>query len=670
MKRTMGTVAVFSLLLLSACTQQSTSKIWLDEMGVKAYHEGIPSMDPILPDSGRNFTIGGKSIDRGILGRSIELLPIFLDGNGIRFSAIVGARDGGPDGEALHFYVVADKKVLYESKPLKVGDAPEKIDVDLHNVKRLGLLMLEGEGKPLTRKTHGIWANAYIEMKTGSKPAPFPNDGERYILTPPKPATPEIHSPAVFGARPGNPFLFTIAATGERPMQFSVKALPAGLHLDPATGLITGSVKQRGEYKVVMAASNAKGTDTKECVFKIGDAIALTPPMGWNGWNSWAKQIDQEKVVSSAKAMVDKGLRDHGWTYVNIDDTWEAPRGGKYMALQPNEKFPRFKEMADFIHSLGLKLGVYSTPWICTYAGYPGGSSDYPDGAYPDSIRIYKRENHRIGKYQFDTNDAKQFAEWGVDYLKYDWHITMPPAVSMSKALRECGRDILYSLSNSAPIENGADWARLANAYRTGPDIRDSWTGLYTSAFIIDDWAPYGGPGHWNDPDMMILGKVTTGSDLHPSRLTPDEQYAHMSIFSLLAAPLILGCPIEELDSFTLNLLTNDEVIAINQDPLGKPARLTVDEDGIQAWVKPMADGSYAVGWFNIDGYGKTPQSYFHWGDEKPREVNLDFSKIGLKGKWKLRNVWTQKDLGEVESGYKTSIPHHGVFLARLYPSK
>jgi hypothetical protein len=193
--------------------------------------------------------------------------------------------------------------------------------------------------------------------------------------------------------------------------------------------------------------------------------------------------------------------------------------------------------------------------------------------------------------------------------LAPDWRIDLNSAERMSVALKKSGRDILFSLSNSAPFENAKDWARVSNAWRTGPDIRDSWLSLYTSAFTIDKWAPFAGPGHWNDPDMLILGNVTTGTELHPTRLTPDEQYSHVSLFSLLAAPLLIGCPIEQLDAFTLNLITNDEVIEVNQDPLGRPARLMADENGVQIWIKRMEDGSYAVGLFNIAQYGKKPQS-------------------------------------------------------------
>jgi alpha-galactosidase len=206
--------------------------------------------------------------------------------------------------------------------------------------------------------------------------------------------------------------------------------------------------------------------------------------------------------------------------------------------------------------------------------------------------------------------------------------------------------------------------------YRTGPDIKDSWNSLYATVFSLDKWAPYTGPGHWSDPDMMIVGDVSIGPVLHPTRLTADEQYSHVSIFSLLAAPMLIGCPIENLDAFTLSLLTNDEVIAINQDPLGKPGRLLLHEEGVEVWVKPLEDGSYGVGIFNTAGFGETPQSYFRWGNEKEKTYTLDLARIGLNGKWQIRDVWRQKSLGQYKGSFKTRIRHHGVVMLKIYPAK
>ena len=657
--------AFLLLILISFCTcTQKTKPIWLDDLKIQTFSEGIASVVPIKPTSPDSIRIGNARLERGIRVQTTSVMSFFLNGTADQFSAVVGVDDKGSKSVPVKFYVVGDRKVLFESNPMKPGDLPVKVSVSLKGIKQLGLLVTGDEADHF--RTSGYWADAQLAMQEGQLPKQIPNTGEKYILTPEPGKMPRINSATVFGATPGNPFLYTIAATGQRPMTFSAEILPEGLSLDPQTGIITGRVNQKGNYPVKLKARNERGEAVKKLTIKIGDTIALTPPIGWNGWNSWARNIDGGKVLASANAMVKMGLSNHGWTYINIDDAWEGQRGGKFNAIQPNEKFPEFRKMIDNIHSMGLKLGVYSTPWISTYAGYTGGSSNFEKGEYPDSIKNNKRAYRHVGKYRFEKEDALQMAEWGVDYLKYDWRIDLNSAERMSEALKKSGRDMLYSLSNSAPFENAKDWARIANAWRTGPDIRDSWLSLYVSAFTIDKWAPFAGPGHWNDPDMLILGNVTTGTDLHPTRLTPDEQYSHVSLFSLLAAPLIIGCPIEQLDPFTLNLLTNDEVIGVNQDPLGKPARLVADENGIQTWVKPMEDGSRVIGLFHTAVFGKTPQSYFRWGDETSKIFLLDFAKVGLKGKYKIRDLWRQKDLGEFEGSFKTEIRHHGVVMIRI----
>jgi alpha-galactosidase len=205
--------------------------------------------------------------------------------------------------------------------------------------------------------------------------------------------------------------------------------------------------------------------------------------------------------------MVSSGLINHGWTYINIDDTWQGKRGGPYGGLQGNDKFPDMKRPCDQIHGMGLKAGIYSTPWVTSYAKFPGGSSDDPSGAWSKDLAGPK--HHRHGKYSFADNDAKQWAAWGFDYMKYDWNPNdVEHTAEMSKALRDCGRDIVYSLSNSAPFEHAADRARLANCWRTTGDIWDRWSensgewqyGVSEIGFTQDRWAPFAGPGHGTTP--------------------------------------------------------------------------------------------------------------------------------------------------------------------------
>lgn len=654
---------LYGLFLPGACSEKSKT-VWLDELKIRTYSEGIPSVAAGTNAAGDSISIGGISFNRGIGVRSTSILFFQLDGYAKRFVAKVGADDRGSKTDPLRFYVIGDRRILFDSGEMKAGDRPLEVCADLRRIRRLGLLVtISGENRIQTLSN---WAEARLIMSGNHLPRPVPNTDKKFILTPAPSEKPRINSPATFGVTPGNPFLYTIAATGKRPLVFDATPLPQGLSIDRQTGIISGKIKKRGTYHVLLRAGNELGQATKKLTIQVGDTIGLTPPIGWNGWNSWARDIDREKVIASARAMVKTGLRDHGWTYINIDDAWQGPRGGKYNAIQPNEKFPDFAGMIREIHAMGLKVGLYSTPWVTSYAGYPGSSSDIENGAFPDSVRNNKRAYRYVGRFTFEENDARQMAEWEIDYLKYDWRLEVTSAERMGAALKKSGRDIFYSLSNSAPLAYAKDWSRIANAWRTGPDIRDSWHSLYFSAYTIGAWAPYAGPGHWNDPDMLILGNVSTGMELHPTRLTPHEQYSHVSLFSLLAAPLLIGCPIEQLDDFTLNLLTNDEVIEINQDPLGKPGRLLAEENGVQIWVKLMLDGTCAVGLFHVGDYGKTPQSYFRWGDETPTAFEFVFSRVGLNGKWKLRDVWRQQVLGIFENSFSTEIPYHGVVLLRM----
>ena len=262
-------------------------------------------------------------------------------------------------------------------------------------------------------------------------------DYSGYILTPEAPHTPRINGAKIYGARPGSDFLYKVAATGDRPMTFSAENLPKGLKIDSGTGVITGKVKKAGTYNVTLKAANSLGEATREFRIVIGEKIALTPPMGWNSWNCWGNTVSHEKVMASAKAILESGLADYGWSYINIDDGWQGLRGGKENAIQPNVKFPDMKGLVDSLHTMGFKVGIYSGPWVATYAAHIGTQCDNADGTYEWVKKGLVNENYRMvdpsgeltreklwysGKYSFAAQDARQWAEWGFDYLKYDWN--------------------------------------------------------------------------------------------------------------------------------------------------------------------------------------------------------------------------------------------------------
>jgi hypothetical protein len=466
-----------------------------------------------------------------------------------------------------------------------------------------------------------------------------------YLLTPNTGTEPRINGARIVGARPGRPFLFTVPATGDRPMTFGAVNLPTGLILDQHTGIISGTVNKTGEYKVDLTVKNGAGSDNKELLIVIGDKLALTPPMGWNSWNCWGLAVDEEKVISSARAYIEKGLINHGWSYINIDDGWEIhkdkePKRDQKGNILTNEKFPDMRRLGDTLHAMGLKFGIYSSPGPLTCGGY-------------------------TASYKYELNDARSFAEWGVDYLKYDWCSydgiakdtslaeRKKPYFVMRDALDAVNRDIVYSLCQYG-MSKVWQWGDEVggNLWRTTGDITDTWESMKEIGFNQTENLPYAGPGHWNDPDMLVVGWVGWGPNLHPTRLSPDEQYTHISLWCLLSSPLLIGCDLQRLDTFTLNLLTNDEVIAINQDPLGNQASQVILEGDMQVWLKNLADGNKAVGIFNL------ADSTVHYP--------FNFATAGLPEDLNVRDLWRQKDLGKFTGTLETSIPSHGVVLLKV----
>ena len=482
---------------------------------------------------------------------------------------------------------------------------------------------------------------------------------ELAAVTPWNEGPPKLNGARAFGARVSSPVFHPVPATGLRPMRFEAANLPDGLAIEADTGVLTGSVAAETEAVATITAVNESGSDSAQLRIVIGEQIALTPPLGWNSWNCWGRHIDEEKVRAAADAMVSSGLAAHGYSYVNIDDGWQGERGGPLGALQANEKFADMKALCDYVHSLGLRIGIYSTPWAKSYAGYNGGSTG-------PQVRIDIRNGEDRGFYfgrkPCHNEDAKQWARWGIDYLKYDWGPWRAPDVeAMADALRAAGRDIVYSLSNTAPFEGAADWARLANCWRTTGDITDSWSNVSNIAFSQDRWTPHGGPGHWNDPDMLVVGKLGWG-EVRDNRLARDEQIAHITMWAILAAPMLIGCDMGQLDEFTLRLLCNDEVLAINQDPLGRQGYCVrelrcASADGANAvhecvYRRELADGSLAVALFNRT--------------EQPITVEADWAVLGIDGPRQVRNVWANKDVGSCDGAVAMPVPPHGAQMLCL----
>ncbi len=596
---------------------------------------------------GNMLTIANETYQYGLGTHADSVLYIELKNSAKRIRAKVGVDDEvKPNTGTVIFKIITEKKELYNSGTMKTGDPAKSLDVDISGCETI-ILMAASTGDGINYD-HADWVDVTIDYE-GKRPETIDAPKEEAVILTPKPGPePRINSARVFGVRPGSPVLYTVAATGDRPMTFSAKGLPDGVKIDRQTGCISGVIKSKGEYSVELIATNKNGDAKAKLSICVGDTIALTPPMGWNSWNCWACAVDDQKIRESARAMVESGLINHGWQYINIDDCWmrkpdQDPRDSEGMLLT-NEKFPDMKGLVDYIHSLGLKAGTYISPGPTTCAGY-------------------------VGSYQYEMKDAIQFAHWGFDYLKYDWcgysnveksrslEALKKPYQVMRECLDKADRDIVYSLCQYGMGEVWT-WGEEVggNCWRTTGDITDTWGSMSGIGFSQDKCAPYGNPGHWNDPDMLVVGKVGWGPNLHPSRLTPNEQYTHISLWCLLPSPLLIGCDLADMDEFTLNLLTNDEVLAINQDPLGYPARRIPREDQAEIWWRKLQDGTLAVGLFNRS--------------EFEQEVNIQWSELNLTGRQPIRDLWRQKDLGSYRNEFKASIPRHGVTFIKVGKSR
>ncbi|MGB7281672.1 MAG: glycoside hydrolase family 27 protein [Candidatus Acidiferrum sp.] len=363
--------------------------------------------------------------------------------------------------------------------------------------------------------------------------------------------------------------------------------------------------------------------------------VAAAPPMGWNSWNHFAGKIDDAIVRAQADAMVSSGMRGAGYVYINIDDTWQGERDAQGI-IHPNTKFPDMKALADYVHGKGLKLGIYSSPGPKTCAGYEG-------------------------SYGHEEQDAQTYAGWGIDYLKYDLcsfgkimkaagspeaaHKLMLDAYTkMHQALLKTGRPIVFSL-----CQYGADavwrWGASVggNSWRTTGDISDKYSRMTEIGFEQAGLARFAGPGHWNDPDMLEVGNG--GMNL-------DEYRTHIGLWALLAAPLLAGNDLTTMKPETIAILTNREVIAIDQDHLGKQADRVYAEGTEEIWARPLADGSKAVGIFNR----------FDW----PQAIEISFRQLGYKGSVEARDIWAAKDLGTLPNHFHTLVPGHGMVLLRV----
>ena len=488
------------------------------------------------------------------------------------------------------------------------------------------------------------------------------DDSSWPILTPKPGPQARINGPKIYGARPGHPFLYRIPCTGMRPMRFSVDGLPASLHLNGKTGIISGSApERRGDYALTLHAANRHGKSSRPFKLVVGDLLALTPPMGWNDWYSYYSRITDRVIRDAADAMIASGMADFGYQYIDMDDCWMRKPGsgdpalggeqrGPTGAILPNGHFPDMRALTAYIHARGLKAGLYTGPGPLTCGGY-------------------------TASYQHERVDAQQFAAWGFDFLKYDlcsYRKLFPagtleddqrPYRLMGGILGKLDRDVVFNLCQYGRHAVW-DWGAEVNGnlWRTTGDVGatkgSQLPGFYKVGFSNARHFAAAGPGHWNDPDYILIGYV--GNAFHAqdppalTALTPDEQYSYMSMWSLEAAPLFYSGVMTRLDAFALNILCNAEVIDIDQDVLGRQASIVRQTDGEFVLAKPLEDGSLAVGLFNLEA--------------TPQKLTVTWSDLGLHGGYHIRDVWRQKPLGESGEAFSADVNPHGVAYIHLTP--
>jgi alpha-galactosidase len=361
------------------------------------------------------------------------------------------------------------------------------------------------------------------------------------------------------------------------------------------------------------------------------NGLARTPPMGWNSWNKFRNQVSDKMVREMADAIAKSGMKAAGYVYVNIDDTWEGAHRDAQGNITTNNKFPDMKALADYVHSKRLKLGIYSSPGPKTCAGYEG-------------------------SYQHEEQDAKTYAGWGIDYLKYDWcsasqvydekQETMAAAYAkMGAALVNSGRRIVFSLCQYGQRDVGEWGERVGgNLWRTTGDISDRWQSMMNIGFNLQPGREkFAAPGHWNDPDMLEVGN---------GGMTNDEYKTHMSLWCLLASPLLAGNDIRDMKPDVAEVLMNKEVIAVDQDKLGKQGVRVAKEGETEVWSKPLADGGHAVGLFNRGG--------------DTAKVTAKWSDLGIKGSHAVRDLWKHADLGKKTDSFEAIVPSHGVAMVKI----
>jgi alpha-galactosidase len=691
MKNTSATLIILAALgPLWVSTARADEAVWLASLDLSKATQGFGKPQPDKSVDGHPLTLGGTTYAHGFGTHSRGILAVALDGGAKRFTATVGIDDevGGGKGSAEFQVLGNGRKTLWTSGLMHQGQPPKAVDVDLTGQKMVMLRVTDGgDGYEFD---HADWADAQFDV-TGTRPRTvILTAREPVIAMNAAPAQPEIHGPTAVGIRSSTPLLWTIPVTGKWPMTFSAVNLPIGLSLSPV-GTITGTLAKPGDYAVRVAARNGAGRAERVVHFVAGPTLAQTPPMGWNSYDAYGSNVNEAQTLANARYLR-RNMQPYGWQYVVVDYRWYDPASatapdngepGEVLTmddygrlLPPANRFPSaangqgFQGLADQVHAMGLRFGIHimrGIPRSAVKTNLPIEGSLYKaaDAARtgdtcpwcPDMVGV--RGDTPAGQAYYDSL-FRLYAAWGVDFVKMDdtsspYHADEIEAVR--RAIDKCGRSIVYSLSpGETPVTQGAHVASHTSMWRVSGDFWDGWNALDHEFALGAKWRPFAAPGHWPDGDMLPLGHLSLGGRPvgrdRQTRFTHNEQMTLLSLWSLLPSPLMVGANLPDNDPWTLAVLTNPEVLVVNQDSLGAAGGAAASADGLEVWAKKMADGSLAVGLFNRG--------------EIEDIVTADWSKLGITGRYAVRDLWLRKNLGRFKDKYAASVPSHGVVLLRL----
>lgn len=506
------------------------------------------------------------------------------------------------------------------------------------------------------------------------------------------PAAPRILGSGTVAALPQSPFLYTIAASGQRPLTFAATGLPAGLGIDAGTGRITGTVGASGQSVVTVTATNGAGSDQQTLTIVVGNTLALTPPMGWNSYDSYNDAVTESDVTSQAQAMLQQ-LQPFGWQYIVVDFRWYDPKNGGSLAMDANgrllpapNRFPSatgslgFKPLADTIHGMGLQFGIHimrGIPRQAYQANSPIAGSNYhaADAANTSDLCPWNSDMYGVnastpaGQAWYDSI-FQQYAQWGIDFVKVDdllnnqvtpnvYHQAEVDAIRAS--LDKTGRSIVLSLSpGEMPVGNSTNLTSNANMWRMANDFWDVPSQLDHMFTLGYSWQSVNSPGHWPDADMLpfgYLGPLCPVGGNHNTKFTKNEQVTVMSFWAILPSPLLLGANMTQLqtDAWTTALLTNEEILSITEDSSAQRASRVAVQGMQEVWARDLSGGRKAVGLFN---HATSDQS-----------IGVTWAQLGVSGAVRVRDAWQRADIPVPASGPTMNVPYRGAVLLVVSPT-